>query len=210
MDGSNYSGTTDQSNVFTLYQGYEVSVPAGEYVTYYKDEALYTETENAQLYTITDVSETEATATELTVAAANIPILVKNNSQEEMTILLIPTTEQTPDEVTVYSGFKGTLEATQIAASTDEQNNYALNGLQFVWVKTALAIAANKAWLEVSRSTSNARALTIVFSDATGISTTNYTNFTNGDWYDLNGRKLQSVPTKKDVYILNGKKVVMK
>ena len=210
VDGSNYSGTTDQSNVFTLYQGYEVSVPAGEYVTYYKDEALYTETENAQLYTITDVSETEATATELTVAAANTPLLVKNNSQEEMTILLIPTTEQTPDEVTVYSGFKGTLEATQIAASTDEQNNYALNGLQFVWVKTALAIAANKVWLEVSRSTSNARALTIVFSDATGISTTNYTNFTNGDWYDLNGRKLQSVPTKKGVYILNGKKVVMK
>jgi hypothetical protein len=29
-------------------------------------------------------------------------------------------------------------------------------------------------------------------------------------WYDLNGRKLQAAPTKKGVYLFNGKKVVVK
>ena len=211
-DGSNYVGQTTESNIFTLYQGYEIVVAANEYATYYKDEALYIEDEDAQLYTITAVGKETATATEVTTAAANMPILVKNNSTETKTILLIPTTEQTPDDVTPYEGFRGTLEATTIAASTENQNNYAFNGKQFVWVKDALDIAANKAWLEVSTGdyAAGARAINIVFGDATGISTTNYTNFTNGDWYDLNGRKLQNVPTKKGVYILNGKKVVVK
>ena len=36
-----YEGTTAPSNIFELYQGYQVVIPAGEYVTYYKDEPLY-------------------------------------------------------------------------------------------------------------------------------------------------------------------------
>ena len=32
----------------------------------------------------------------------------------------------------------------------------------------------------------------------------------NGQWYDMNGRKLDAKPTKKGVYILNGKKVAIK
>ena len=83
--GSAYEGETGMSNVFTLFEGYEIKVAAGEYATYYKDEALKVEDENAQLYTITAVSGTTATATELTVAAANTPLLVKNNAAETKT-----------------------------------------------------------------------------------------------------------------------------
>jgi len=199
------------TNTFELFQGYEIDVPAGEYVTYYKDEALKVEDENAKLYTITAVSGTTATATELTVAPANTPLLVKNNAAEKKTILLIPTTTDTPDNVEVYSGFKGTLEATTIAASTDEQNNYALNGKQFVWVKDALAVDANKAWLSISsQQTSGAPTINLVFGETTKITTTNLTNLTNGDWYDLNGRKLNGMPTKKGIYMNNGRKVVVK
>ena len=207
---SNYSGETTQSNVFTLFQGYELEIAAGEYATYYKDEALYVEDEDAKLYTITTVGNETATATELTVAAANTPLLVKNNAAEAKTILLIPTITATPDDVTPYEGFKGTLEATQIAASTATQNNYALNGKEFVWVMDAIDIAANRAWLEIPATTTNSRALTIVFGDVTGLTTANIAKAMNGDWYDLNGRKLQAAPTKKGVYILNGKKVVVK
>ena len=43
-----------------------------------------------------------------------------------------------------------------------------------------------------------------------GITTTNFTNFTNNaDWYTLDGRKLDSKPTKKGIYIYKGKKVIM-
>ena len=210
MDGSNYDGETALSNTFVLFEGYELEIAAGEYATYYKDEALYVEDEDAKLYTITTVGNETATATELTVAAANTPLLVKNNAAEAKTILLIPTTNATPDDVTPYEGFKGTLEATQIAASTATQNNYALNGKEFVWVMDAIDIAANRAWLEVPATTTNSRALTIVFDDVTGLTTANIAKAMNGDWYDLNGRKLQAAPTKKGVYILNGKKVVVK
>jgi len=208
----NYDGTI-YSNEFKLFEGYELKIAAGEYATYYKDEALYVEDEDAKLYTITTVGNETATATELTVAAANTPLLVKNNAAEAKTILLIPTTTATPDEVTPYEGFKGTLQATQIAASNATQNNYALNGKEFVWVMDDIDIAANRAWLEIPATTTNSRALTIVFDDVTGMSEelrVKSEEFATAQWYDLNGRKLQAAPTKKGVYILNGKKVVVK
>ena len=209
-DGSNYDGETALSNTFKLFQGYEVEVPAGEYITYYKDEALYVEDTEAKLYTITAVSGTTATADELTIAPANTPLLVKNNAAETKTILLIPTTTDTPDNVEVYSGFKGTLEATQIAGSTDTQANYVCTGKQFTWVKDAGTIAANRCWLELVSST-GAPVLDIVFDgNATGIETTKFTDDANDAWYDLNGRRLQAKPTTKGVYILNGRKVVVK
>lgn len=34
--------------------------------------------------------------------------------------------------------------------------------------------------------------------------------FANGKWYSLDGRQLQGKPTKKGVYVVNGKKIVMK
>ena len=49
--------------------------------------------------------------------------------------------------------------------------------------------------------------------EQTGIlSTTNFTNFTNSAaaWYDMQGRKLNAQPTKKGLYIVNGKKIVVK
>ena len=48
--------------------------------------------------------------------------------------------------------------------------------------------------------------------ETTGITNTNLTNQTNktSEWYDLSGRKLDSKPTTKGVYIVNGRKVVIK
>jgi hypothetical protein len=76
-------------------------------------------------------------------------------------------------------------------------------------VRSALDIAANRAWLSINTGVPSAR-ITLVFDETTKITNTNLTNLTNGDWYDLNGRKLNAAPTRKGVYILNGKKVVIK
>ena len=43
-----------------------------------------------------------------------------------------------------------------------------------------------------------------------GISVVTYGDMENAQWYDLNGRKLQGKPTKKGLYIVNGRKVVVK
>ena len=204
-DGSFSSGRIE------LFQGYEVEVAAGEFATFYKDEALTldeNETE-AQLYTITAVGTETATATELTIAKANMPILVKNTSEEAKTILLIPTVDDA-DEVTAAEEFVGTLEATTIAASTSELTNYAFNGKQFVWVKNAIEIGANKAWLAIPTGEATARTITLVFGDATGVNAVESGKWKVESFYDLNGRKLNGIPTKKGVYIVNGKKVVIK
>ena len=195
------------TNTFELFEGYVVKIPANEYITFFQKEMLYVEDEDVKIYTIVSVSDDEATATatEISVAKAEMPMLVKNNSAEDKNVLLIPTTDKSPDAVFVYNGFKGTLEATQIAASDDTQNNYAFNGMQFVWVKNAIDIDANKAWLEVPASnTAQARALTIVFSsETTGVELAPaFTTEGEGEWYDLNGRKLGKKPTVKGVYIL--------
>ena len=62
-------------------------------------------------------------------------------------------------------------------------------------------------------STAYARKMTFFDgeSDVTGITTTNFTNYTNSDaWYTLDGRKLDGKPAAKGIYMNGGKKVVIK
>ena len=196
------------SGMITLFQGYEVEVAAKEFITYYKDEPLYVEDEAAELYTIESVNGDQAVLSDRSDAMpSNTPMLVYNKSNETKVILLIPCAE--PDmAITVAPEFQGTLTGTTIAASTDAQTNYAFNGKAFVFVKNAIEVGPNKAWLSISNS--NARAINLVFdSEATGIKTTDCTDYTDSVWYDLNGRKV-AAPSKKGIYIMNGKKVVVK
>ena len=208
----NYVGQTLESNVFTLYQGYEVQVAAKEFITYYKDEPLYVEDEAAELYTIQSVSGDQAVLSDKSDAMpSNTPMLVYNNSNETKVILLIPCAE--PDmAITVAPEFQGTLTATTIAASTEGQTNYAFNGKAFVFVKNAIEVGPNKAWLSINTGEPSARAITLVFDETTAVEKLKNSRIEelNGNWYDLNGRKLQGIPTKKGVYIMNGKKVVVK
>ena len=191
-------------------KGFPVTVASGEYVTYYSDMALTlepSETE-AKLYTISAVGTETATVTEITSANAEMPFLIYNGAAAEKTIILIPTDATTNQAVAPE--FKGTRTGGTIAASTSTKSNYALNGKQFVWVKEALPVAANKCWLEIPNSANAAPAMTIVFGEVTGIGVIDKGQLTNDIWYDLNGRKLQGRPTKKGVYINNGRKVVIK
>ena len=212
-DGSNYDGETALSNTFKLFEGYELKIAAGEYATYYKDEALYVEDTDAQLYTITSVNGDKANVVQVDVAKANMPILVKNNSADEKTILLIPTSEQTPDEVSAAEEFVGTLTATQIAASDATTERYAFNGKEFVWVKDAIAVGANRAWLEVPTSfAAGAHAIELVFDGET----TRILSVENGELrienydyiYNLSGQRVSK--DYKGVVVVNGKKVIRK
>ena len=221
-DGSAYDGATEQSNVFVLFQGYEIEVPAGEFATFYKEEALGLGVEHytagAALYTITDVNGTTATATELEittdepplaqVAPAYTPLLVYNGSDEDMRVLLIPTTSSAT--VSHFSGFTGSLESQTLWGG---EGFYACNGKQFVYVKDDLTLPANKCCLKITSGNSfeqGSRSITIVFDETTGISHEAYKSYETYDWYDLNGRKLDKMPTKKGVYLFNGRKVVVK
>ena len=205
-------GSDDETaQAYFSMNGYLVTIPAGEYITYYREgEALTVVDDEVKLYTVTAIADATATITELGVAAAGTPLLVKNNGSQDKTVLLI-LTDATADAVTPYAGFKGTATATTVAASSATTRNFTCNGLQFVAVRNDLDISANKCWLEVG-ATNNARQLKIVVGDATAISEVlrvKSEEFAPAQWYDLSGRRV-SKPAKKGVYIKNGKKVVVK
>lgn len=218
-EGSPYDGESALSNKFVLFQGYEVYVPAGEYVTYYRNEALRVdeaEKENFKLYTVSSVSGDKATLSNAFDAApSNTPFLVYNNTNETKTVLLIPCNE--PDlALTVADQFQGTMEEkTFTDADMAAADYYVCNGKQFVKVRGAGTLGANKAYLKFVTDQQLSAPQYISISGDLGEGTTRIDNLNvndneNGEWYDLNGRKLNGKPAQKGIYIKNGKKVVVR
>ncbi len=195
-------------------KGFPVVVGAGEYVTYYSDRALKldaAETE-AKLYTVTDVNGSVATISQLSVAAANTPLLVYNNGAEAKTIVLIPT-DDAPENIAVYNGFKGTFSDQQMNGSSDAKDYYVVSGEYFSLVRNAGTIKANRCWLEINKNISQSAPRLIIGGGGegtTGIDGVDIEDANDGNWYDLNGRKLQGKPAQKGLYIKDGKKVVVK
>ena len=217
-EGSPYDGESALSNKFVLFQGYEVYVPAGEYVTYYRNEALRVDEadkENFKLYTVSSVSGDKATLSNAFDAApSNTPFLVYNNTNESKTVLLIPCNE--PDlALTVADQFLGTMEEkTFTDADMAAADYYVCNGKQFVKVRGAGTLGANKAYLKFVTDQQLSAPQYISISGDLGEGTTRIDNLNvndneNGEWYDLNGRKLNGKPAQKGIYIKNGKKVVV-
>ena len=207
-DGSYYDGETEKSYAITLFEGYEVPVPSKEYVTYRSEtEKLAIDTESgAKMYTVRGASSSAVTVSEETSVDAGLGILLYNPNDNDVTALLIPTETamaNAPQSDGTWSTVIGSVTA------SDDWDNYICNGYQFVITRGSGTLPANRWALALKKNQQqNARALTIAFDDATGISTTNFTNYTNEAWYDLNGRKLNGKPNRKGVYIMNGKKVL--
>ena len=78
----------------------------------------------------------------------------------------------------------------------------------FYRVSQSGTFGPNKAYLQLPTSAvgSNSR-LSISFDEATGIPTPSPSR-AGGEWYDLQGRKIEGKPMQKGVYVYNGKKVV--
>ena len=206
-----YTGTI-YSKEIVLKEAYEVEVAANSYATYYQKDALTLETEEeeATIYTIASIEGDKAILSEpIDAAPAEKPLLIFNSKDEDRKIILLSTNEPNL-ALTVAPEFQGTLRAQDMDGSSDAVDYYVCNKHDFVWVKSDGRIAANRCWIELNYAW--ARALQIVFSgDATGLKAIDNSQFTidNGDYYDLNGRKV-ATPKRKGVYIQNGRKVIVK
>ena len=211
-EGKPYDGTAYGPDI-ELYAGYEITVPAGEYATFYKDENLYTEDENAELYTISEVNATQAVLSNaVQIMPKNTPMLVYNKGTEEKTFLLIPT-EDEANLVTAANEFKGTLSTMGMPGSTSITDYYVCTGKAFRWVKNAGTIGANKCWLQIGEQPATTRANTrsiVGGGNTTGIDGIENDESAVEGYYDLNGRKLQGKPTRGGIYIQNGRKVIVR
>ena len=125
------------------------------------------------------------------------------------------TIDDTNRDVTFTGGsFKGTYQT--IAFDKEDQSILFLGAKNTLYYPlTGATIGAFRAYFQLHDPQASIRAFRLNFGDgdeAQGITTTNFTNFTNssGAWYTLNGVKLDKMPTRKGVYIMNGRKVVVK
>jgi hypothetical protein len=229
MDGSNYDGETALSNTFKLFEGIPVVVPpteeqgAGEEkvlgtLSYINDEFNLTLDANAgaKLYVITGVGTETATATEVNEVPKGKPFFVLNEEDTENNVTLLPVDDaQVTTTVTPAAEFLGTLEDKMFTADEMAADDYyVLQGGAFVFVKNAGTLAANHCYLKVAKDAA-ARRLKIVFGDedtVTGIEGVKEVEGVEGveddRFFDLNGRQLDGTPTRKGLYIRNGKKVV--
>jgi hypothetical protein len=95
-----------------------------------------------------------------------------------------------------------------------DAQTYVLYGERFLLCKDNAGIGANKCWLVLNSANGSRQLAFSIGSDHTGIDEIRIENSSlrdlNGAWYSLDGRKLDSQPTKKGLYIYKGKKVVIK
>lgn len=86
-----------------------------------------------------------------------------------------------------------------------------LSGNTLTFPNTNNSLKAFRAYFQLSESV-EARAFAMSFGDETGIEslTPNFSPKGEGSIYSLDGRKLNGQPTRKGVYIKNGKKTVIK
>jgi hypothetical protein len=199
------------------FKTFELTIGAGKFATFYDDnniEFAEKPAEGVGLYTISsiDADRSKATVTPISgIIPAGTPMLVYNGSEQKQTAKLIVTLDDAQDAITVAREFQGTATDREFTAGDmAAADYYALSGGKaFAPVKGAGILGANQCWLQFDKQEiPSARQFTLVFdSEATGIKTTDCTDYTDSVWYDLNGRKV-AAPTKKGIYIQNGRKVV--
>ena len=201
------------------WKTFDLAIDSKRFATFYSDMNIkFAEkpAEGVGLYTISSIDAGRSTATVTPISGiipAGTPMLVYNGTEQKQTAKLIVTLDNAQDAVAWATQFKGT--ATDHEFTADEMaaaDYYALSGGKaFAPVKGAGILGANQCWLQFEKQEiHSARQFTLVFdSEATGIKTTDCTDYTDSVWYDLNGRKV-AAPTKKGIYIMNGHKVVIK
>ena len=110
----------------------------------------------------------------------------------------------------------GSDEPTETYASAAQmlfyKQSYGQGGSQFGWYwgadeGAAFRIGGHRAWLAVPKS---AGTRSFIGDETTAILSVDLEQLSDDRWYDLQGRHLEGRPSRRGIYIVNGKKVVVK
>ena len=174
-----------------------------EWATYVAQEDLATP-EGMEAYVVNKVTTTTIEAKAVSYIPVGTGILLKRTDKTANTFKGTAY-EGTPENIA--SLLKGSAtEASKLA----DYKDFVLYCDEFV-MSSANTIPAGRAYLPAAEVPANATRLIIDFEgETTGLKTVDSLQFTVDGWYTVDGRKLQGKPTKKGMYILNGKKVVVK
>ena len=196
------TGTPDTYSSYctTIPENVTATIASSGYTTYCSPYDLSFEgVENLEAaYVVTTSTSSSAKLTKVTAVPAGTGVILKGTTGA----VSIPVAEYTGE--TISNILVGTLEATPVTAGTV----YVVSGGKFM-LFAGTEIPANKAYLPASALTGGAPSLSFDF----GGETTGINSVERGAWsvegcYTLDGRRVAE-PTK-GLYIVNGKKVVIK
>jgi len=218
---------TDGSNAITATQvtskkkvviaegtptGYNVTanlVDGAYWSTFYSNEGNYQAPEGTQVFAVNlNTSTAKITMTEISdrIAKSGEGVVLKKTTAGDFTMTL---TETAPAGDFTDNSLQGTTAAMTGAAGNIYVLNKGSQGIGFYKLKSTGTIGANKAYLTYSGGGSSAPSFFGFDSNTTGIDATLVNSEkVNSVVYDLQGRKVAQ-PTK-GLYIVNGKKVVIK
>jgi hypothetical protein len=187
-----------------------VTTAASGFTTLVSTEALdFTSDEGPTAYIATSVDNTENTITlkRIGVVPANTPIVLKGEPSTTYVVKTTATTATSPKENLLRGSATESIELEANTAYILADGKFQKNN--------AGTLPAGKAYLPADAVSASAQLLTIVFDDngnTTAIKDVRgkTENVRSQEWYDLSGRKLNGMPTQKGIYIINGKKVVIK
>ncbi len=187
------------------------------YATFYYDTDVHTDG-TTKAYYIESATSTSATLTETANDGRDIPahtaVVLINEEQATSTVLTLAS-GLTQEISETDNLLKGTLTSMtlDLSSSSPYYSMGRLNG-QIGFYKfnsngtTSITLGAHKAFLEVPGA-SNSNGFTLTLDDVTGINEIVNSKSSNSKCYDLWGRKI-AAPQKGEIYIVNGKKVIMK
>lgn len=209
----------DNLELYAVKTGSFTITPA-RYGTYYTEDA-FVMPEGVTGYTITDKNEESLTLNAAYPANEVVPaktaLLLKATetpaTNQEFTYTIVNSDEVAPAGNLLH----GSVEATEThveGATAYYKLAEGDEGLGFYWANangTAFTNGANKAYLAIKGNLSQMRGFSFE-SMTTGINNVvaNTNNSKNAVIYDLNGRRVNSLNAAKGVYIVNGKKVIVK
>ena len=187
-----------------------VTTDEGGLTTLVSTETLdFSDEKGLAAYIATSVDDTENTITlkRISVVPANTPVVLKGEPNTTYVIKTTATAATSPKENLLRGSATESIELEANTAYILADGKFQKNN--------AGTLPAGKAYLPADAVSASAQLLTIVFDDngnTTAIKDVRgkTENVRSQEWYDLSGRKLNGMPTQKGIYIINGKKVVIK
>jgi len=172
------------------------------FATYYNHNEDLALPEGLTAYIVTGVSGTTVTITATGYLPKDVPLLLEKTGE----------LAEGPLEMNGYSGEAGNFSSNKLKYVSSEAGETA-SGDQYVlymneFVKATGTIPQGKCYLDLT-GVSGSRGMYGIGGDgSTGIQGIGREATENGQWYDLQGRRIQQ-PTKAGIYIVNGKKVII-
>ena len=202
---SNFSGsaTADFTISYNSITEDALGIPAGQvYGTYFSSNMNYELPEKVMAYIITGVNGTNTVLEEINYIPVGVPVLLEK--KETAVETRTATNPDTKDNWLHHAD-----KETTISRSTGTA--YFLYNGMFIRATENKAAANNNYLIVPASAQAPVRALNIGQGDGTtGIESLGSTESSNDErWYDLQGRRIER-PAKTGLYILNGKKVVIR